>query len=1501
MRKITIAHFYNKLILAVICVMGASLNSFGQCPIVGNPNQSFCDIDAPMVGNLIATNNGGGIKWYASATSTTPLSNTVGLVNNTDYYADDNTGACGVRQIVHVTIYGRPYGLDFQGVCVDDSAEATIADLFAVGNNIQWYNVPSGGTPLAFTTVLVDNTFYYVDQSNPDTGCRTSRRSVFVNVGVVPVPIGKEIQTFCGDSPSTVADLTASGTNNWYSTISSGSPLPLTTPLVHGESYYATTVDLPCESAERLQVTIEIIPPNDAGSNGEIEICETGVVSTNTVDLFDALIGSPDITGTWTGPLATSNNHIGTVDVTTMTAAESPYMFTYSVSSDACPTATATVSIIIIESGDPGTNGTLTLCNNSAAQDLFGSLGGTPEYGGTWSPALASGTGVFDPAQDAAGFYTYTVQGVPPCGQVTATVEVIVNPEPEPGTNGNLTLCFEGSPENLFNSLGGSPESGGTWTPALASGTGIFDPSQDAAGIYTYTVTGIAPCGEASATVTVAIIPAPNPGTNGSLTLCSNDVASNLFDSLNGTPETGGTWSPALASGTGVFDPAQDVAGIYTYTIPGISPCGAASATVNVTVNPKAEPGTNGSLTLCFDSAPEDLINSLGGTPETGGTWSPALASGTGVFDPSIDAAGTYTYNVSGVTPCGEATSTVTVTINPIPNAGTNGSLIVCSNDPSQDLFDSLEGTPDTGGIWSPALASGTGMFNPAQDVAGIYTYTVKGISPCGEASATVNVTVNPKAEPGTNGSLILCFDSAPEDLFNSLGGTPETGGIWTPALTSGTGIFDPAQDAAGTYTYSVAGITPCGEATSTVTVTVNPLPNAGTNGSLILCSNDPSQNLFNSLEGTPDAGGTWSPALASGTGIFNPAQDASGIYTYTVKGISPCGEASATVDVTVNPGGEVGTNTSLALCIDSAPQDLFDSLGGTPQVGGVWSPALASGTGVFDPALDAAGTYRYITGIPPCGDTISTVTVTVNPLANAGTNGNLIVCSNDASQDLFDSLNGTPDAGGTWSPALASGHGTFDPAKDLAGIYTYTVRGLSPCAPASATVTVTISPEANPGTNGTLVVCIDGTSQDLFTSLGGTPETGGVWTPALTSGTGVFNPLQDAAGTYTYTVSGIAPCGDASATVIVSIDQFPNAGDDQRLAICSNTVPQNLFLSLGDNAETGGTWSPALASGNGFFDPAKDAAGTYTYTVTNTCGTDTASVRVNVIPQPDINGLTLSANDICLGDTLNINLSGATQLADGNYNLDYSLSGANTTVQTLTVTITNGGTVITLPTSQLTAAGATTFSLLNLLDPITGCDTTSSTLPTVTFIIERAETPQLIENGDSFCIDDAPTIADLTNKLIGGELITWYDALENGTAYSAETPLVDGTTYYASNTTINGCSSDTRLAVTISIDRCEPLEIIIPDGFSPNGDNINDDFFIRNLSELYPNFQLQIYNRYGNILYKGDNNTPNWDGTSNQGREIGSGVLPVGIYYFILELKDTNNKTIQGRVYLNR
>ncbi|GAA4232068.1 hypothetical protein GCM10022291_05930 [Postechiella marina] len=89
---------------------------------------------------------------------------------------------------------------------------------------------------------------------------------------------------------------------------------------------------------------------------------------------------------------------------------------------------------------------------------------------------------------------------------------------------------------------------------------------------------------------------------------------------------------------------------------------------------------------------------------------------------------------------------------------------------------------------------------------------------------------------------------------------------------------------------------------------------------------------------------------------------------------------------------------------------------------------------------------------------------------------------------------------------------------------------------------------------------------------------------------------------------------------------------------------------------------------------------------------------------------------------------------------------------------------------------------------------------------------------------------------------------------------------------------------------------------FTPNGDGINETLHI-DCIERHPNNTLEIYNRWGYIVYrkKGYTNANGWDGTSN-GRAIieKHKKLPVGTYFYVLDLKD-NSKPKTGWIYINR
>ncbi|MBL8003126.1 MAG: PKD domain-containing protein, partial [Flavobacteriales bacterium] len=1065
---------------------------------------------------------------------------------------------------------------------------------------------------------------YTVNSAAPCPGIDQS--TVTVTVIGPPAPGSNGSVTLCTTSAAVSLAAQLGGAPQPGGTWSGPSPVVggQFNPATMSAGVYTYTVagTAPCPPASAT-VTVNLVPPPSAGTNGSMTICGDAAATS----LFALLGGAPQSGGSWSGPSPVPG---GMFDPATMSAG----IYTYTVTGTApCPDATATVTVNVVPPPDAGTDGSLAVCSTAPPSSLFAQLGGTPDAGGSWSGPSPVAGGMFDPATMSAGVYTYTVAGTSPCASASATVTVNLSSLPNAGTPGSTTLCTSSAPAALFGLLGGAPQPGGTWSGPSPVIGGQFDPVTMAPGTYTYTVGGNPPCPSASSTVTIAVEQPPVPGTPGAITLCSTDAATDLFTLLGGAPDAGGAWSgPSVLSGSS-FDPASMNAGVYSYTVTGTTPCPDASSTVTVTVNTPPDAGNDGTITLCSTNAPVDLFAQLGGAPDAGGTWSgPSALSGSS-FDPATMSPGVYTYTVNGAAPCPTASATITVTVNAPVDAGTPGAITLCSTDAATDLFALLGGAPDANGAWSgPSVLSGS-SFDPATMGAGVYSYTVAGTTPCPDASSTVTVTVNTPPDAGNDGTITLCATNAPADLFAQLGGAPDAGGTWSgPSALSGSS-FDPATMSPGVYTYTVAGTAPCPSASATVTVNVNAPVDAGTPGAITLCSTDAATDIFALLGGAPDAGGAWSgPSVLSGSS-FDPATMGAGVYTYTVAGTTPCPDASSTVTVTVNTPPDAGNDGTITLCATNAPADLFAQLGGVPDAGGTWSgPSALSGSS-FDPATMSPGVYTYtVNGIAPCPSASAAVTVNVNAPVDAGTPGAITLCSTDAATDLFALLGGTPDAGGAWSgPSVLSGS-SFDPASMNAGVYSYTVAGTTPCPDASSTVTVTVNTPPDAGIDGGLTLCATSPAVGLITGLNGTPDAGGTWTgPGGNTVGALFTPGVDAPGTYTYTVLGTTPCPNATAVVNVLVATDPDPGTPGNVTMCTSDAPVLLFSVLGGSPDAGGSWSGPSAIVGGQLDPATMSAGVYTYTITVpppcTSASSTVTVTLNTPPDPGSDGaLTLCA-----------------------------------------------------------------------------------------------------------------------------------------------------------------------------------------------------------------------------------------------------------------------------------
>lgn len=101
-----------------------------------------------------------------------------------------------------------------------------------------------------------------------------------------------------------------------------------------------------------------------------------------------------------------------------------------------------------------------------------------------------------------------------------------------------------------------------------------------------------------------------------------------------------------------------------------------------------------------------------------------------------------------------------------------------------------------------------------------------------------------------------------------------------------------------------------------------------------------------------------------------------------------------------------------------------------------------------------------------------------------------------------------------------------------------------------------------------------------------------------------------------------------------------------------------------------------------------------------------------------------------------------------------------------------------------------------------------------------------------------------------------------------------------------------------LKTEKCAPF---IPQGFSPNGDGINDVFEISNLLNIYEDFELEIYSRNGNLIFSGKNEDGFWDGIATKGFLNRGSLVPVGTYYYVLKLNDPKYpKPYIGWVYVN-
>ncbi len=173
----------------------------------------------------------------------------------------------------------------------------------------------------------------------------------------------------------------------------------------------------------------------------------------------------------------------------------------------------------------------------------------------------------------------------------------------------------------------------------------------------------------------------------------------------------------------------------------------------------------------------------------------------------------------------------------------------------------------------------------------------------------------------------------------------------------------------------------------------------------------------------------------------------------------------------------------------------------------------------------------------------------------------------------------------------------------------------------------------------------------------------------------------------------------------------------------------------------------------------------------------------------------------------------------------------------------------------------------------------TASTQGIVTLI----PTPEVVLAANEIVLSDYEEVTlDASKSELSGATYSWsssdtslYEVMTGRFSTVAKvTPEQTQTKFYFSaSRTENGTMCSDVDSINVVVD----YSFVIPNAFTPNGDGLNDVFQIDNLEKLDA-FRLQIFNRWGTLLYEQKGLSDFWDGTYN------GNPVPVATYYYVFE-----------------
>lgn len=765
-------------------------------------------------------------------------------------------------------------------------------------------------------------------------------------------------------------------------------------------------------------------------------------------------------------------------------------------------------------------------------------------------------------------------------------------------------------------------------------------------------------------------------------------------------------------------------------------------------------------------------------------------------------------------------------------------------------------GTPTCTVAWYDAMGTDLGL--DTEQITGVCggTYIVTVTNGIGCLSIDTAVVAEP--DPiiaNLSTTPVICFGECNGTAtVGPTGGVPPFTYVWDPVPSNGQG--DPLAEGlcAGPAQVTITDDSGCsvvvpvlilGPPELTATADVIPVTcNGACDGTIVI---------------TPQGGvGTytyeWTPVPSNGQGGNSALNACAGQWICVVTDANGC-DTTITIDLTEPPVLDVSISTT--------DNDCFGACEGTAGLvinGGVapytitWTDATGATIAPDTTDIDqlCAGAYNaLVTDDNGCAVNVPfTITEGAPIVAN-------LVFTNETCAGPCNGTAGVSPTGGAgsftfdWQPEPPLGQGTDQVTGLCAGNWAVVITDALGC---DTTITFTILPYTPITDNATTtdVLCNGACDGTIVTAAtGGIGTLTYVWTPEPSNGQGGVSATGLCPGDLTLLITDAAGC-DSSFTYTIT--------EPPVLEFTVNTLTDASCATASDGAIAttafGGvpSYDFAWSGPSGFTAITEDitglASGDYDLVLTdaNNCVLDTTitvGALISVVADAGVD------QEVCAGTGIVLDGSASTGV------VTWSWRDANS------VEFGNAPT-LTLPSLP---AGVYVFTLVVSDGPCTSTDevvVTSLALP-----IADAGADQTIFLSETVTLGGSPAGPP-------GSTFTWApdSVLTDATAPN---PIADPsiTTLFTLNVVApNGCVDTDSVLVTIV------PTIVIPNGITPNGDGRNDTWQI-DFIDLFPECEVEVYNRWGELLFRSVGYTQQWDGRYNDG------LVPVGTYYYVIELND--------------